>query len=260
MAAAGSFWCLHYFSLAYSDAVSADGPAKAGKAAILALLTVGKVLVSSMLLASAGLSYLARAKRRNLLRQAESQRSLEGITWQEFELLVGEAFRLKGYQVKELGGSGPDGGVDLVLTKSGEAHLVQCKQWRSLSVGVDVVRQIFGVMAAHGAAGSFVVTSGTFTSAAKDFAHGRNVVLIDGQQLMTMIADVRGKDASAQGTRLEGLPKRRPEPAVSRPEPSATSPVCPSCKGAMVKRISRNGAQPFWGCSSFPSCRGTRKL
>lgn len=36
-------------------------------------------------------------------------------------------------------------------------------------------------------------------------------------------------------------------------------PNCPHCGSAMVKRIGRRGQYrntPFWGCSSFPSCRG----
>jgi Restriction endonuclease len=44
-----------------------------------------------------------------------------------------------------------------------ERFLVQCAQWRAFKVGVDVVRELYGVMAAKGAAGGFVVTSGKFT-------------------------------------------------------------------------------------------------
>jgi restriction system protein len=42
-------------------------------------------------------------------------------------------------------------------------------------VGVDVVRELYGVMATKGAAGGFVVTSGRFTDDANGFATGRNV-------------------------------------------------------------------------------------
>ncbi len=38
---------------------------------------------------------------------------LNGMSWREFEMLVGEAFRLGGYTVSETGGGGADGGVDL---------------------------------------------------------------------------------------------------------------------------------------------------
>jgi restriction system protein len=45
-------------------------------------------------------------------------------------------------------------------------------------VGVDVVRQLYGLMAAHGATGGFVVTSGRFTDEATAFANvNRNPIL-----------------------------------------------------------------------------------
>ncbi len=38
-------------------------------------------------------------------------------------------------------------------------------------------------------------------------------------------------------------------------------PVCPLCAKSMRRRIARKGphaGQPFWGCSSYPNCTGTR--
>jgi restriction system protein len=57
--------------------------------------------------------------------------ALDGMSWREFEILVGEAFRLQGYGVTEIGGGGADGGVDLVLKKGSEKFLVHCKQWKA---------------------------------------------------------------------------------------------------------------------------------
>lgn len=221
---------------------------------------VGKVLATGILVAAAGISYLARAKRRQLIEMAHATRSLDAMTWQEFELLVGEAFRLQGYTVKELGGNGPDGGVDLVLIKDGRRHLVQCKQWKTYVVGVDVVRQIFGVMAAEGAASCFVVTSGKFTQAALDFAKGQKITLIDGPKLMDMIVQVRrGKTASSSYCHDANASLTRREQSPS-PSPVHHSPSCPVCDGQMIRRKPRHGGHPFWGCSGYPSCRGTRNI
>lgn len=45
-------------------------------------------------------------------------------------------------------------------------------------------------------------------------------------------------------------------------EPSdITAPACPACGGGMVLRTARQGKNTgsrFWGCRSFPDCRGTR--
>lgn len=43
-------------------------------------------------------------------------------------------------------------------------------------------------------------------------------------------------------------------------EPDA--PACPICGNNMRKRFPRNGSEnhhPFWGCSNYPKCKGTRK-
>jgi restriction system protein len=95
------------------------------------------------------MSLIARSKRASLhcrVASVDSPTVLDGMSWSEFEMLVGEAYRRQGYDVRELGGDGPDGGVDLVLTKPGEKLLVQCKQWKAFKVGVKVVRELYGVM------------------------------------------------------------------------------------------------------------------
>jgi len=41
------------------------------------------------------------------------------------------------------------------------------------------------------------------------------------------------------------------------------APHCPKCNGLMVLRKAGRGAhvgESFWGCSSFPKCRGTGKI
>lgn len=108
--------------------------------------------------------------------------AIRSLTWHEFEQLVGEAFRRQGYTVRETK-KGPDGGVDLILRKDGELFFVQCKQWRAYKVSVQVVRELYGVMAAEGAAGGFVVTTGVFTAEAHKFSKGTSIHLIDGQSL-----------------------------------------------------------------------------
>ncbi len=138
--------------------------------------------------------------------------------------------------------------MDLVLRKGNEKFLVQCKQWRAFKVGVDVVRELYGVMAAKGAAGGFVVTSGRFTDEATSFAAGRNVKLVDGPKLHGLIKQVQASKGADT------------EPSFAPPARSATAPACPRCSKPMVKRVAKRGANAggeFWGCSGYPACRGT---
>lgn len=218
------------------------------------LAGVGQYLAPLICLCGAAMSAWRRRQRTKLLEQAAASpaaaSALDGMSWQQFELLVGEAFRRQGYVVHENGGGGADGGVDLVLSRAGEKFLVQCKQWRAYKVGVDVVRELYGVMAARGAAGGFVVSSGTFTEEAIQFANGRNVHLIDGPQLHALIQQTRPPSSAA------------PAP-VATPQAEAHEPVCPRCALPMARRVARQGVnagKAFWGCPGYPTCRGTRAI
>ena len=223
---------------------------------ITGVATVGQYVVPLIGLVGAGMSFVRRKQRTALVTdvaQAKSAHALDGMSWSEFELLVGEAFRLQGYRVTENGGGGPDGGIDLAMTKGSEKFLVQCKQWKAFKVGVDVVRELYGVMAAKGASGGFVVTSGRFTDDAKAFADGRNVQLVDGPKLFAMI-----KQAKQSLTATAQQPASKPQMAQ---QTAAIEPVCPQCGAGMVKRTARKGGNAggeFWGCSKFPTCRGVR--
>ncbi len=217
----------------------------------------GRYLIPLVCVFGAIGSVFGRQRRKKLLNDVKSAtqpgKTIDGLSWQEFELLIGEAFRRKGYSITETGGKGADGGIDLILRKGGEKYLVQCKHWRSLKVGVPVVREFFGAMAVEGAAGGYVVTSGQFTSEAKAFASGRNIELIDGAGLKNWIAQQRM-------TRTPTV-EIKPPPVVPTMMPVANQELfCPVCSAAMVRRLAKRGANAgnaFWGCSRYPGCKGT---
>ena len=140
-----------------------------------------------------------RLRRRKLWTRQRDLSTLKAMTWQEFELLVGETFRRLGYQVIETGGGGADGGADLLLAKGGRRFVVQCKHYKTGRVGAPVVREVVGVAVHEKAQGAFVVTVGSFTRAAEAFAKGKPLHLIDGGQLMAMIEKGRaGKHRAPQ--------------------------------------------------------------
>lgn len=239
-----------------------------------ALALIGQYVVPMICLAGAALSAFRRRHREQLVNgvsQSKSADALNGMSWREFELLVGEAFRLQGYRVNEQGGAGPDGGIDLVLSKGSEKFLVQCKQWKALKVGVSVVRELYGVMAAHGSTGGFVVTSGSFTEDATAFASGRNIKLIDGPLLHGLISQAKNARHAAPGASPRS-PSAAPQAPSPRSVPVAAAatqrgvpsiPPCPSCGSAMAKRKARRGANvggEFWGCETYPACKGTRSI
>jgi len=197
-------------------------------------------------LMGAGLSAYGRHQRNALHREVShvpSRRALESMSWRQFEMLVGEVFRRKGFKVEERGGNGPDGGVDLALRLGSDLYLVQCKQWKAMRVGVATVRELYGVMAAEHAVGGFVVASGDFTNDARQFAEGRSIELVGTDLLLDLIEETAGE--SIGGIRANITDR----------------PLCPACGASMIRRTAKRGANAggqFWGCSNYPDCRGIR--
>ena len=194
-----------------------------------------------ILLFVAGISAFNAWRKGQLLERQTGIKTLRKIRWQEFEDLVGEAYRRKGYIVTETGGGGADGGVDLVLKRGGEKLLVQCKHWKMEKVGVKVVRELYGVAAAENASGGIVISSGSFTQEARDFARGKPLELLDGSELQNLIAEVQ----------------KEPRPIITISDDN----ICPRCGAEMVLRTAKKGpnaGEKFWGCSAFPKCRSSK--
>lgn len=197
--------------------------------------------------------------RRGLLNKQSGLESIRDLSWQQFEGLVGEAYRRQGYVVEETGDPSGDGGVDLVLSKGSKTILVQCKQWKAFKVGVKPVRELLGVVASRKAQGGILVTSGRFTQEAVRFAETNPIELIDGPPLAEMITNVQA-GRTAQSPAPQAPAASRPAPTVA---PAASTPACPTCNGPMVRRTASKGAnagKQFWGCSGYPRCRGIRNI
>lgn len=190
-------------------------------------------------------SFFRSIHRRRLLDRQTGLDSIRAMSWREFEMLCGEAYRRKGFSVEENGLGGADGGVDLVLRKGGETWLVQCKRWKTFKVGVKEVRELFGIVAAERASGGIFVTCGSYTQDGRAFAKGKPLDLVDGAALLELVRGVQ----------------RTPALAASRPEVVEVpiSPSCPKCGASMVLRTATRGTNAggqFWGCSAYPKCRG----
>lgn len=240
-------------SLAIHEVAAVAQPGRMGdfvnQTALRTLASVGQYLLPIVLLVGAGLSAYGRYTRHTLhktVAASPNHAALNDMSWKKFEALMGEAFRRQGYSVTATGGS--NGEVDLALKKDGELFLVQCKQWRAIRVGVRIVRELYGVMADQSAAGGFVVTSGVFTDEALAFAKGKNIQLMDGKALHSLIKGVT-------------VPPRFFRDPLSITTVGA--PFCPECQSRMVKRKAKQGSragQEFWSCIRYPDCKGKRQI
>ena len=260
--AAASYAGLHYVAIgvvATPTTTSATLGDSVARHFVKSALGIGQYVLPIAFLVGAVVSVLGGRKRNALYGRAagaDGQSAIATMSWREFEMLIGETFRRRGFRVVERGGRGPDGGVDLVLAKGSERHIVQCKHWRATRVPVAIVRELYGAMAAQAAASGFVVTAGEFTKDARDFAKGRNLELIDGAALAAMLRNASG---TLPATRVAEVPSE----IAASDAGHDIAPPCPECGKPMVKRMARRGASAgnqFWGCRGFPTCRGVRDV
>ena len=234
-----SFAVISLFAL---PAIEAGLPPSPLSAAFEGALSFGRIIIP---LAFGLFAALSAFRSWHVSRRLDAQSGLDSlreIHWKEFEDLVGEVFRRQGYCVEETLGGGADGGVDLALRRDGRLTQVQCKRWKGKPVGVNIVRELFGVMTADGATAGILVTTSSFTSEAVAWAREKNIKLVDGGELAELVKSVQSGRS------------------YTPPEPNLPG-MCPRCGSALVLRPASKGANPgkaFLGCSTFPKCRHTQ--
>ncbi|MEO8805469.1 MAG: restriction endonuclease [Burkholderiaceae bacterium] len=200
---------------------------------------------------------------------------VDSMRWREFEALVGRAFELQGFHMNESGAAGSDAGIDLLMRKERQTHLVHCRPWRAEKVGIESVHAARAAMQARGAVGGFVLSSGRFSREATAAAGSYNIRLVDGPALQALLQQGRAQAARserAEGTDTEPAALELPRAAAPVASLRAVAPAevsaepalpCALCGGDMKKRLAKRGVnagQYFWGCVRHPECRGTRRV
>jgi restriction system protein len=170
---------------------------------------------------------------------------LQALEWKRFEFVCAAYFETLGFR-SNVAREGPDGGIDIHLYAGASSKpdiIVQCKAWKSHMVGVKEMRELLGVMTYNHVDEGAFVTTGTYTTDARQFAAKANISLIDGEDLLAKIAATSAKDHQ--------------ELLLLATEGDFTTPTCPSCGVKMVRRVANKTGESFWGCVDFPRCRLT---
>ena len=176
-----------------------------------------------------------RQRGRNLMAEAKQVEDLRALTWRGFEELVRAGYRGQGWTVHQTQGDA-DGGADMILARGRRRYLVQCKQWRERSVGVEKVRELLGVVAANKAAGGILVTCGEFTEEAERFGEKNRIQLINGVALLRLVL-------------VSPPPEMQPPPALP-----TEGPPCTKCHGPTHLVSKSLAASSYYGCDRYPEC------
>ena len=187
-------------------------------------------------------------------RNLQDIESLSKIDPYSFELLCASLYEQMGW-CAETTPKTADGGIDVVITRSSETRLIQCKRLRRGKVGVAVVRDLFGVVTAAQASGGIVITTSTFTDGAIGWAGDKNIELVDGTRLSRLIRQYISTGEVLPDIYVqERASAQRIEKAMTQLRCTLEEP-CPQCGERVAIRKGRHGK--FIGCSGYPNCRHT---
>lgn len=168
-------------------------PTLAGPLTFIFVIFLWVMAAVSVIASIAG--FARRGVRRRRFERTKTLQDLRAMSWRQFEQVVADAYRFKGYHVIETGCTG-DGGVDLLMRgPDGSLAAVQCKQWRHWRIGVPKIREFLGALADKpDVARGIYVTVGSYTEEAHALATRHHIKLIDGTSLLHLIG---GRDAAA---------------------------------------------------------------
>jgi restriction system protein len=203
------------------------------------------------------------------------------LTPGEFEEIVGDMYRQFDYSVERTPMTN-DFGRDLILKKDGKKTFVECKRYdRDTPIGRRALQLCYGVIVNMKADAGIFVTTSRFAQTAVNFAGETGIKLIDGYELVALMAQAYPGDGSADEYRamcrecgdivlfnlrepVEEIGCRNSH-MVKNDSPDslkikliAEAASCEKCGSKMRLVNGRRGK--FWGCSNYPKCKSTLRF
>jgi restriction system protein len=127
------------------------------------------------------------------LKNIDNSTNIAAINWEEFEHLVRELFEK---EFSDNGGevmvtqSSRDGGVDAIAFDPdpirGGKIVIQSKRYTNV-VGVSAIRDLYGTVLNEGATKGIIVTTSHYGNDAYEFAKGKPLSLLDGNNLLSLL-------------------------------------------------------------------------
>lgn len=128
-----------------------------------------------------------------VLKNIDNSTNLASIDWEAFEHLVRELFEKEfaqnGGEVR-VTQSSRDGGVDAIAFDPdpirGGKIVIQSKRYTNV-VGVSAIRDLYGTVMNEGATKGIIVTTSHYGNDAYEFANGKPLTLLDGNNLLALL-------------------------------------------------------------------------
>lgn len=197
------------------------------------------------LIACGVLMYMVKERKESKLRKSGIGEidKMDGV---QFEHYLSALFKGMGYKAEVTKASG-DYGADLILIKGNEKTVVQAKRYKS-NIGIKAVQEISSARLHYQATGAWVVSNSNYTKAAVELAKSNDIRLIGREELINTLL----KFNAAGGEKT--VPSAKQVRQTVAPKPVK----CPKCDSMMVIREGSKGV--FYGCKTYPQCKGIKAM
>jgi restriction system protein len=136
----------------------------------------------------------------DVIAELDERPNLMELTFMEFEGLVSNLFEKMGLEMRQTRPS-RDGGVNCVAYDPrpvlGGKVVIQAKRYKN-TVGVAAVRDLFGTVHNEGASKGILVTTSGYGQSSFDFAQSKPLELLDGTNLLYLLAEHAGIEAKIE--------------------------------------------------------------
>lgn len=231
----------------------------ASKPSLLVALLMFVSLAGLLVFTAVLVGQFSERRDEQLRRLDPSLTEIRRLKWQDFENFVAAVLRAKGYAVEPFNSdpkreAQPDGGIDLIVRKGERVVYVQTKQYLHERIGVRPVRELLGVARRDAIKECWFVTSGAFTQEARqEFAGREDVTLVDGEQLVAWLDEVR-EEISEGSQSVQNL---RDIALALMPQDYLPLHRCPRCQRVMVLIDSAKMQKRIWACPAWKrGCEG----
>lgn len=109
--------------------------------------------------------------------------ALRDMPWENFSLVISEAYRRQGYAVE----ASDSAAFDFTLRRNGRITLVQCRRWKVNQVGAGPLRELHEAIVKHDAFNGVCITAGGFSANAREFAAGKPITLLNDAALAELV-------------------------------------------------------------------------
>ncbi len=133
--------------------------------------------------AYAGYLQLRGSGHRNVEQQLAS---LRAMSWENFSLVISEAYRRQGYEVADA----RDKAFDFQLTKNGRRTLLLCRRWKVNQVGAGPLRELNEAISRTDAYNAICIATGEYSANAAAYVEGQPITLLGGKDVVDLVGNL----------------------------------------------------------------------